>query len=320
VTRVLRWTAAAGAAGWLVTRASWRGLDPIEGAALQAVLCVVPLGVSVVPRAGAARTDAWLDRGAWLAPFAVGAVLAAALVPTGVLAAVLAAPWLGCTLGWAWHGRERIVAAARARDAGDACVGFALLCLPIGAGWLVVDRLGATPFGFDSLLVRLTVVHMHYAAFAPPLLAALAARALERAGLPSRSTRRRLVAAIATTLCAGPVVVGAGITSRAAVVTFAGTCVVAAGLVALAAVTFTHVLRCMRGRAARLLLAVSAASALFAMPLAVAYAFGQAFGGSLVRFDWMVRLHGYANAHGVALAGLLAWLLEERACRKHGGP
>ena len=51
------------------------------------------------------------------------------------------------------------------------------------------------------------------------------------------------------------------------------------------------------------------------MPLAILYAWGEATGHRIVLFDAMVRLHGFANAHGFAVCGLLAWIAEDRRRR-----
>ena len=53
-------------------------------------------------------------------------------------------------------------------------------------------------------------------------------------------------------------------------------------------------------------------SLLLSMPLAILYSLGEVTGASHVLLDTMVRYHGFANAHGVVVCGLLAWILEDR--------
>lgn len=44
-------------------------------------------------------------------------------------------------------------------------VKVALHCLPVAAAWLLADRTGWRPLGFNPLIVLLTAIHFHYAGF-----------------------------------------------------------------------------------------------------------------------------------------------------------
>ena len=51
-----------------------------------------------------------------------------------------------------------------------------MLYLPIGAGWLVLYRLGVRPLGFADVIVLLTGVHFHYTGFVLPIVAGMVGR------------------------------------------------------------------------------------------------------------------------------------------------
>ena len=74
--------------------------------------------------------------------------------------------------------------------------------------------------------------------------------------------------------------------------------------------------RQLTSRAARSLLVISATSLLLSMPLAVIYQYGKLTETATIDLEWMIRLHGFANAHGFATCGLLAWVIEDRARRR----
>lgn len=94
------------------------------------------------------------------------------------------------------------------------------------------------------------------------------------------------------------------------VVSMVGVVGLAGGLLAIAALAAARVR--MKSRAARGLLWIAAISVGLSMPLAVFYQWGQVTGVTTIDLEWMIRLHGFANAHGFATCGLLAWVIEDR--------
>ena len=45
-----------------------------------------------------------------------------------------------------------------------------MMMLPVGGAWMAADWLAIQPMGFDSLIVRLTAAHFHFAGFVLPLV------------------------------------------------------------------------------------------------------------------------------------------------------
>jgi hypothetical protein len=186
------------------------------------------------------------------------------------------------------------------------CMIVSFLYLPIGCAWLVASRLGLTPIGFQEPIVLLTAVHFHFAGFAAPLLV----RAAE-AGIRNGSiVARRCFKIVATGVVAGPGMLAAGFVIGPRL-KLSGALLIACSEIGLA-LFFLAAIRALRPRIAQVLVAMSAASVLFAMPLAGIWAIGEFPLQPFVHLDEMARFHGTANALGFILCGLLGWTLSAR--------
>ena len=168
-----RWNrigAAAGAVVWLtlaaLSVAGVASLSLLELLFLSAPLVLVPLGLQLIPAADMSpRQRTLLRTGSFLQPF--GAALAALsfFAPTGETAGWIASGWLLAVLPVAAAGVSFPVKLFR--DPIDACFEAGLLYLPVGAIWLVITRLGATPMELGEPIILLTAVHFHFSGFSP---------------------------------------------------------------------------------------------------------------------------------------------------------
>lgn len=262
---------------------------------------MVPLALRLLPGPSHAASPA-LAAARRLQPWAALAVVVSFLARRGPLAAALAGPWLLVTLLVALHGGLHL--RRHAREAAELAIAAGCLMLPVGGGWLVVSRLGATPLGFEEPIVLLTAVHFHYAAFASLVLTGRAGRALGEG---------RLFRLIAAGAAAGPPLLAAGITLSPLLEVVAAAIVVLA-LSALAGLTLLRIVPRVGGLAG-LLLTISSASILGGMALALAYAIGELTGVGLISLARMGRIHGPLNALGFVLGGLAGWTLAPRNLR-----
>ncbi len=310
ITNRLRWhqiSALAGTLAWLLLLVL---LPPapqtifwITQLLLLAVLVFVPLALGLVGASRAAHVASCWRLGARVQPFAATAVVAAFLLPVGVLAGVLALSWLLFAGIIALVGVIRLFA-QDGRDAAELCIDVGMLLLPVGGFWLAMARFGVRPLGFSDTIVLLTAVHFHYAGFALLLLAGLAGRHL-RVGAPLSWRSFRLIAA---GLIAGVPLVALGITfSR--VLEILAVLLLASSVLLLALLTLVAVVPSLARRAARVLLAISALASIATMLLAAGYAGGSMVGLALT-IPQMVLAHGAVNAFGLVLCGLLAWAIE----------
>jgi hypothetical protein len=281
-------------------------MDTIEILLLLAPLVTVPLGLRLLEQILPTKSQSPLLRFGTVPGSAAGLlVLLSFFVSAGQIAALLCVPWLLYAAFIAFVGVLRGIRIGGCRVE-NLCFLTAQLYLPVGAGWLVLSRYGATPMGFAEPIILLTAVHFHFAGFAAPILAGVTARRL--AGKSVRSSVAR-VAAIGITIA--PALIAAGFVFSKHLQVLA-VFLSAASLAMLSMCMYT-LLPEIRRVFARLLLLVSATSILLGMALAAVYAVGEFQGELFVSIPRMAAIHGAANALGFSLSGLLGWLLEGNA-------
>jgi hypothetical protein len=211
----------------------------------------------------------------------------------GTLAGALALPWFVFTGGLFL---SRLMAEAREKQ-------YVLLLIKsyliVGAGWLVLARLGQRPLDFSHAIVHATAVHFHYAGFVLPILA------LQWVKVEPTTRRYILLGA----LLLGVPLVAAGITLSAlgihgfelgAVCFFVAAC-------AWFAVEQIRLAFASRLRWRRSLLLTSSLSLLLAMSLAFGYATASFWQIDWLDIPFMLRTHGPIQVFGFALPGTIAW-------------
>lgn len=230
-------------------------------------------------------------------PAALSAV-ASLVLPPGPVATALAVPWLFVTLSLAVFGLERGL--PNLSRPAELAVSVALLYLPVAGAALVAHRAGVTLW-FGPTTVLLTVVHFHYAGCALPAYAGLVARDAD----PTRRFRVLLGVVLV-----GPGIIGLGIAFSPAVE------IAAASLFAVVVLAVAlSTLASLRGRRAPgyALVGLAAVAVTVSMGFVVAYLITRETALSLLGFEAMLAGHGWLNAVGFALAGLVGWRLVDPA-------
>ena len=295
----------------LVRFADGPGAEPIARILTLGMLGVVPLVLLVLP-SPSKTWDRLLLVAAAALPLCGASAVVSLWLPAGMEAAPYTAPWMGLALLVASLGAARAFSEGGLKRVDRMASAISLAYLPVGAGWLVMARMGLEPMGFDPAIVVLTAVHFHFAALAAPAMAVRAIHALE-------GGERKLAMASAISIVAAIPVVAAGFTTSP-VVGLVGAVMLAAGMIAVAGLMVFRIQPRLKSRAARVLMVISAVSVTFSMPLAVYYQYGQWAGVETIDLLFMVRFHGFANAHGFATCGLLAWVIEDRRAESAKGP
>ncbi len=270
--------------GWMtLVRPSWTAcllvLSP---------LVLVPLGLGLTDRDEAGPTTGALPRLRLAGHPAAALTGLSFTLDSGATAALLTLPWL--TVGTA----VAVVGAARllSRRHLDPTIGVdaGLIFLAVGAGWVTISRAGLNPLGFSDAIVQLTAIHFHYAGFALPLVAGLAARRTQRSALVPGWV------ILGVPLTAVGITVGGSLEWVAATVMAAGGLATALLLVRTASV---------ETGAARWPLGVAAASLTAGMTLALGWAWSMRFGWDYLDLSGMARWHGTLNAIGFGFAALV---------------
>ncbi len=181
------------------------------------------------------------------------------------------------------------------------CMQSARIFPAIGAAWLVANRSGWTPWGFDPLIVLLTAAHFHHAGFTLPLMAGLNAKAS-----PGCWTRFSCVA-----ILAGVPLVAAGITcTHFGVLRFLepfGVTVLVLGALGVAVSQIRRGMSKQGGWLERAGFVVSGISLLSAMVLAMGFGLRHVVPNLALTMPQMWMIHGTLNAFGFGLCGILAW-------------
>jgi YndJ-like protein len=301
----LRWSAIGGAIAWeasfFLPSSSITETELINKILLLAVLVIVPLGLFVATRNRTEQETLSLRAAAFSQPFGAAAVVISFLLQQGIVAAVLASTWLVVAALIAFHGLVRLLE-RETRTASELVISGGFVFISVGAGWLIMSRLGAQPLGFGDTIVLLTAVHFHYAGFAAPILCGLAGRVIAR----EAPHLNRGFSLVGVCVIAGTPLVAAGITMSPAL-GLAGTIVISLGLILLAVLVCGWVVPRIKQRSVQLLLVISSVSPFISMALASAYAYSIVVKKLIIDIPQMALTHGMINAFGFALCGLLAW-------------
>ncbi|MEZ6071599.1 MAG: YndJ family transporter [Pirellulales bacterium] len=307
--------AVAGAAFWLFIfwqqRPRWESDEWIVQLLLLGPLVLVPLALWLYRHDDTARNECRMTARLWrfveLTQFPAALVLAVGFVRfvPGTIAGLLALPWFAVTIALAVVGvmtswrRGFWPATTLCRDA-------ALVYVVVGGWGATMDRFGVYPLDFVPVIILLTAVHFHYAAFVLPLTA----------GLAGRRVGGKLATATAFCVVAGAPLVALGINATQLgappqLETFAAYVMVAGGVLT----AVLHVLLGFDGRrpaAARVLWLTSAAALTFSMVLAAMYASRFYADVGWLVIPKMAKLHGTANALLFALPAVIGWCVALR--------
>lgn len=272
---------------------------------LLAPLVLVPLFLDAAAASRPSRPVVWASF--VIAPAAL-AFAASFVIETGPVAALLVVPWAGVTVLIALDavGRLRALWRERRWDAAEVVLAAGFGMLPGGAVWAVLARAGIDP-GYGDLVVLLTAIHFHYAAFVAPVWAGLLGRFIAA----SRPSWRRLYAVSGLGVVVGTPLVALGIAlsrvpAGAALVETVGVVVLTVSAIGLGALGVGAAAG-IEDRWGGVMVAVSAGSLVLAMALALWFNVGARFGWAAPDVVWMLPRHGWLNAIGFGLWGALGW-------------
>ena len=293
--------ALAGLVVWLVVAVvalsiDTAALDLVTVLLLFGQLVVVPLGLLLHPASGDRLGDALARGGRLLLRIGGVAAIASLAIPRGELSAAVAAIYLVPALLVAASSVLRVRAI---RGPSDLAVVGAGISLFIGSLLFVLHRQDVAFVGLPELGVQVSAVHFHFAGFGLVSMAGALARRSPRLGT-----------AAVYLLLGGTWLTPIGMLVATSIHVVAAAAVVG-GLAALIAGTFPLLGDVRIAAAARRLLFVSIAFALFVEASAAWFVVGEATGTTLIDFGTMARLHGTFAAIGVVFCGLLGWRLVE---------
>lgn len=296
--RINSWELISGGLG-LVLYWVWKGsVRPLEK---DWVELLVLLGAMVLMPMAMLKSGALIRRSERLAVILSSwALLLAYLQEPGIVAALLALPWMLVSIWLLGNALQKLLLSPM--TLADKVQFAAYLYFPIAPLAAFSDRLDWAPLGFSSIIILLTAAHFHYAGFLLPWVLANLLRQREP------STLQRWVA---WAVLLGIPAVAVGITSAQFGVdpwleTFAATLMALGGL----GVAVWHAGLALDSgqswlqRLATLGLFLCLGTG---MTLALLYGWRNYFPLSFLSIPWMYALHGTMNTLGVGVFGILVW-------------
>lgn len=273
----------------------------IELLLMFAVLVIVPLGLELAPIVTSGGLAGCEQTARWLQPIAAASAVAAFWFGPGLASGLLVVPWFAMSGVVALSG---LIGLSRARSVVDYVGHIARLDLGIAGAWLLASRLGIRT-GFQEPIVLLTAVHFHYSGFATALIAGCGARWTQGGRCQGWWEKTALAVALL------PVIVAAGFVFSTTLRVVA-VCLFVVVMATLALLLFLQS-NSFSAFIARIFLRSSAAVILAGMLLAAAYAIGDYTGQAWLSIPRMAATHGWMNALGFVLPGLLGWLIQFHA-------
>ncbi len=273
---------------------------------LLSALVISPLALDVIVVAPI-RSRPW-----WWHDLAALSLAASYALPAGLLEALCALPWAAYTVCRAIDGLGAVKTLGLGGAFDRLCGAISLAYLGVGGLWVLADRFGVRPLGFDGEIVALTAVHFHYAGLLLPMAAGLVWRHVGQTRLASRAVVGVVlgVPAVAIGITATQLGWGQGVECAA------GWFLALSGMI----VAILHVRLATEAGApgaVRALWGIAGVSLFFGMVLAACYAM-RSFGAPLpwLGLAWMRALHGTLNAVGFGLCAVLAWSMEAQSSER----
>ncbi|MFD2705987.1 YndJ family protein [Salibacterium lacus] len=270
--------------------------DLIEAALAAAFFLVVPavLYVSTVSLPGRTRL-CWFGA-AWSGALSM-------MMETGITAMVFAVVWFLFTGYIAWKGLSRLMTRGTA-PLEETVVDAGFVYVAIGGAWLVLSRAGTAPLlPYTEVIVDLTAVHFHYAAFLLPVLTGLLGRRRYYREVSGRPLLYRILAAGIT---AGPILTAVAVDQgpplEAVLVGmyvvflywFAGWSIKEAFSMPLFS---------------KITITISSVILIGTMTLSILYSTGRAAGYQVIGIAGMIPWHGAWNAFAFSILALIGWAL-----------
>lgn len=267
--------------------------DWVEWLVLLGAMVFVPMAMRL---SGALNTK--IER--WAVTLSTWALLLAYLQEPGIMAALLALPWVLVSIWLLGNAFQKLLLSTM--TLADKVQFAAYLYFPIGPLAAFSDRLGWAPLDFSPIIILLTAAHFHYAGFLLPWVLA---------NLLGRNTASFWQQGVAWAVLVGIPAVAVGITSAQFGVdpwleTSAATVMALGGL----GVAVWHAGLALESgqswsqRLAKLGLFLCLGTG---MTLALLYGWRNYFPLPFLSIPWMYALHGTMNTLGVGVFGILIY-------------
>jgi len=274
----------------------------IEKLFLLGALVVVPLGMALVSFLDAELRESPLLRViAYLQPLAAIVVICSLWRLPGMLAGLLAIPWmLVCSL----LALAGILAVRKnpSLDIPRVALLAGMIYLTGGAAWLILSRVGKNPMNFSEPIPLLTAVHFTFTGFAAPLIVAATGRRIRASSVLKKIYN---LVALGSVLATPLIAIGFVFSPIIKVLSIVMLILSLHGL----AFIFFWLLPTIPQSMGKIFLVIAGLSIFSGMIFAGMYGVGEYVGKLWISIPQMARTHGIINALGFSLCGIIGWLI-----------
>ncbi|MCD5325268.1 YndJ family protein [Pontibacillus sp. HN14] len=225
-------------------------------------------------------------------------------IDRGIVSFILSLPWFGFTALIALYGLSSLVKTRAWETMPKMLVHAGLLYIVIGGGWLSLHRLNVDVLHFQDILILLTSIHFHYAAFVTIIAFGLMGNFIR----PSQSIVRRIYNGLGAFLLVGPIFVAIGITFSpvSPLIEFLSVVEFVVPIALFAILSLVFIVPNVKSSKARTFMTVAFFSLFVSMSFAFLYGYGHISEISVLDIPLMVFVHGFVNSFGFSLCMILA--------------
>ncbi|WP_377887280.1 YndJ family protein [Alkalihalobacillus sp. R86527] len=263
-----------------------------------AYLVLVPLTLHLVQQ----KKNSFYRYAANLQPIAAVLAGVSFFLEQGTFAVILAIPWFITTILIALFGVTKVLQTWKKSKIYHVLIQVGLMYISIGGMWLVLHRSGIQVLHFSDVIVLLTSIHFHYAAFVTPITMAFLGKYL----LTFAPKLKPWFTILAYLVLLGPPFIALGITfsETLPVLEFISVIEFVSPLIVFAILSLVYLVPKLEF-SVQMLLSISFMALLFSMSSAMIYGFAHVNETVILGIPLMVFFHGFVNTFGFTLFGLL---------------
>ncbi|MFC0525583.1 YndJ family protein [Pontibacillus salicampi] len=268
---------------------------------------LVPIGLDLAHT----RRTGWYINLLYLHPVALVFAAGSFLIEPGILSTILSLLWFIFTTLISSYGLWSFLYHKAWTRVYEAVIHMGMMYVVIGGFWLTLHRTGKHVLHFPDLIVLLTSIHFHYAAFGTLIVFGVLG---QRIYFP-HAVSERLFKLSAGAMIAGPMLVAIGITYGPSLpwLEFGSVILFVVPIVSAALLTLRYYVPMMQDAIAKPLIIIGCLSLFVSM--AFAFLYGYEAIGSLsfvLGIPLMVFVHGMVNAFGFSFCMLAGLYIEEK--------
>ncbi|MYL54165.1 hypothetical protein GLW08_12535 [Pontibacillus yanchengensis] len=248
-----------------------------------------------------------------LHPIALLLAIGSFFVTPGILSTILSLPWFLFTALISLYGLWSFFYHKIWTRLHETVIHAGMIYIVIGGGWLVLHRTGSSILHFDGIIILLTSIHFHYAAFVTLIAFGVIGREMHFSNKGIKS----LFQLLSIFLLVGPIFVAVGITFGADYpwIEFVAVTEFVVPIAILSLLTLLFFVPTLPKALSKILITIACLSLFVSMTFAFLYGY-EGIGSLqfLLNIPLMVFVHGMVNAFGFSLcmfSGLYIYLYQD---------